>query len=230
LLSSIEKVQLRNQLLKWRDKYRDGVRFHYKREIHTLFSSIDEALSGFSTSDLIFKSNKFGKGTIEPLYLAWITQETQTILKEAQSELDKIYNQSLERSNKFDGVDGMEPVNVKIDLLTCTITLAGGAIAIPAFASLSSISVGGWLGFIGLTTISWPIVITGIAISSTFMAFSIYKFSNIHNRAVDKYRKTIKKFIENQIFHGSEKTLSVADKVESTINKSMELVLAELDK
>jgi hypothetical protein len=178
----------------------------------------------------LLRQKTFGKQQIEPIYLEWVTREITGIIQDAQRDLAKVFTHSLVIS---DNGENFEPTshNCLFTDAAIAVTATGvGLAAVPTFASMSIASAGGFLGILGLTTISWPIVAIGVATVGSLLALGGYKAAVLKSNAVAKYRNKMRVIIKEQVLGYNRETRSIRERLQSHIETGTTKILQEIDK
>jgi hypothetical protein len=105
----------------------------------------------------------------------------------------------------------------------------GTAVAIPAFASWSVVSAGGLAGLVGVTVISWPMVIAGVAIGGGMLALGGSKAGNLKNTVANSIKKNLRKSINQQVLENADGN-SVCQRLYDHLDKVSEAILEGLSK
>ena len=94
---------------------------------------------------------------------------------------------------------------------------------------MSVVSAGGILGFFGVTVIFWPVVAAGLATVGTLMALGGYKVTSLKSRVIRRYRKAIKKSIDDQVLGYESDQVSIRQQLQSNIQHTAEKIIMEID-
>jgi hypothetical protein len=197
-------LQLRRQILDWRDKHYINIYRYLSAELAFLFESIDEVLDEFTISDT-FKSEAFFKTRIEPIYDQWVQQESDKLLNDAEQELNQIIQHVIERDNDPTILQYQNDTATEGDAVTAGLSTVAGLIATAFTASSATVSAGGLAGFImGATVISWPVVLVGGSVALGLSYLGIGKSMNIMD-AKKQLRKSTQETIRKRVIYNKEK-------------------------
>jgi hypothetical protein len=227
-LSRYSDLELRRAILDWRDRHIEAIESHFEREIPALFGVLDQQLDKMSFTEL-FKQRKFAKEKIEPIYGDWINREVTSVGQAARKDLAQIVSHAVEMGqfgHKLEDVASKSPV---ADAAIIAAATGIGLAAIPAFATMSIVSAGGILGFLGVTTVAWPIAAIGIAVVGGLMALGGYKAARLKSRAIERYRKGMHEAIRSRVLGSSDNEESICRLLQSKIDTRADTILKEID-
>jgi hypothetical protein len=196
-------LQLRRQILDWRDKHYINIYRYLSAELAFLFESIDEVLDEFTISDT-FKSEAFFKTRIEPIYDQWVQQESDKLLNDAEQELNQIIQHVIERDNDPRILQYQNDTATAGGALTAGLSTFAGLIATAFTASSATVSAGGLLGLLGATAISWPVVLAGGTAALGLSYLGIGKSINIMD-GKNQLRKWTQETIRKRVIYNKEK-------------------------
>lgn len=224
-----DKIQLRRQLLDWRDKHVDNIQHHLTRELGLLYDDIGKAFKEMDLID-IFNSEVFFKKRIEPICLKWIENESSVLLNTAQDDLNRIFHYKIENNKSQDKINHQGDNDVYLDTATALISTGTAVAAIPTLMTLSTASAGGILGLLGVTTtvISWPVVIVGGSVLLGLSHFGIGKAGSLKSDAIKRLRKQTEKSIRERVIQ-NKKGDTVCQRLQLKISDTAGALIRELE-
>ena len=225
----LANLDVRRSVLDWRDRHLENTELQLRRELLTLFGSIDKQLEKMTIAETFFHEKKFSKENIEPIYLAWVEREATKIINDAQKDLRSIFSHALDFEIDETTLEQSETSGRYTDAAIAAAATGAGMAAIPVFAGMSMVSAGGVLGFIGITTISWPIAALGITTVGGLLAVGGYKSADLKSKASSRYRDKVFAFINDQVLGGVNSETSVSQNIQAHIKKATTTILAEID-
>ena len=222
-------LDIRRAVLDWRDNHIENVELHLTRELSNLYCSLDEQTDKMSFRDLV-KQKNFGKNHLDPIYKEWVKREVDYLVNTAQKDLSVVFTHALVIGEQTDALDYKESSGHYTDAFIAAAATGAGLAAIPAVATFSIVGVGGIMGFLGATTVVWPVVAIGVATIGGLLALGGYKAAGLKSRAISRYRKDIRKAIEKQVLgDGSEKD-SIRQWLQTHIHITAETIISEIDR
>lgn len=221
-------LDLRRAVLDWRDHHIEVVETHLTRELYSLYSLLDQQFEKMAIKDL-FKQKAFGERYLEPIYKEWIAQETGVLIQSAQKDLAGLFAHELEYSeSQSEWAQAAEGSAVTDAALTAALTGAGIA-AIPSFATMSVVSAGGIMGFLGATTVALPVVAVGVAVTGSLLALGGYKAASLRSRGVNRYREAVKRSIQQQLLGGGTNQESICHRLQRYIQDTSVTIIRKID-
>lgn len=220
-------LQLRRQILDWRDKHYLGIYRYLSAELAFLFESIDEVLNEFTISDT-FKSEAFFKTRIEPIFDQWVQQESEKLLNDAEQELNQIIQHVIERDNDPTVLQYQNNTATPGDALSAGLKTVAGLIATAFTATSATVSAGGVAGLLGATVISWPVVLVGGSLALGLSYFGIGKSMNIMD-AKNQLRQSTQDTIRKRVIYNKDEN-SVCQLLQNRIFEVSNTLIKELVK
>ena len=101
-MKELENIILHREILDCRDKHLENIERHLKNEIEVLFKEIDSEIDKMtlkSGSKGSSKDRNAQKKIIQNLYKNWVEQKSNSLLTQAQFDLDKIYEHKSHNQN-----------------------------------------------------------------------------------------------------------------------------------
>lgn len=221
-------LALRRSILDWRDRHTENAELHLSRELSTLYSSLDEQLEKMSVRDL-FTSKSYGAEHFEPIFTSWIEREATHIISAAQNDLASAFSRSLEMGQLADSLDHQEGKEHYTDVAIAAAATGAGLAAIPAVATMSIVSTGGVLGFLGATVAAWPVVALGVVAVGGLLALGGYKAADLKTSAIARFRKSMRNAIKEQVLGSDVGNPSICERIQRYIDATAEEILLEID-
>ena len=221
-------LDLRRAVLDWRDQHIETVELHLARELTCLYSALDKQSDKMSVRDL-FKQKRFGKEHFEPIYKDWVEREVTHLVTAAQKDLSAVFTHALEFGEQEAALNHEVGSAHYTDAAIAAAATGVGLAAIPAVAAISAVSAGGIMGFLGLSAISWPVVAIGVASIGALLALGGYKAAGLKSRAISRYRKSIRKVIDEQVLGYDSEKDSIRQRLQSYIDNTAKKIIMEID-
>lgn len=221
-------LDLRRAVLDWRDHHVENVELHLARELTSLYSALDEQTENMSISD-IFTQKEYSKEHFEPIYKNWVEREVAHLVTAAQKDLSAVFTHALEFGEQGADLDHEESSGHYTDAAIAVAATGAGLAAIPAVTTISVASAGGIMGFLGITTVAWPVVAIGVVAIGGLLALGGYKAADLKESAISRYRNAIRKAIEEQVLGYDSEKDSIRYRLQSYIGKTGEKIILEID-
>lgn len=222
-------LDLRRAILVWRDRHIENVELHLTRQLSIFYRALDSKLEKMTFRDL-FMLGSFGKRTIAPMYKEWLMLEVPRSMSAAQDELAKIHVHVLESVGHASELSLEDDVGALKDAAKAAAAAAAAIAAIPGFLVMSTVPAWGVLGWLGLTTISLPIVAIGILVVGSLLALGVYKAASLKSNAIRRYRKAIVKNIESQVLGRDGNSVAICKKLQKDIELTANKIIEEIDR
>lgn len=216
----MDALILRKEILNWRDKHTEAVDAHLKRELVFLFNAIDKEIDEVPFREVLRVRQSWAKEHIEPLFRQWVEREAGHLISDAQKDLRAICDHIYEYKKAIPALDHGKGLGQSPEATMAAAGIGGGLLAIPVFASMATVSAGGLLGVIGLTTISWPIAVAGFAVVGGLLAFGGQKAAGLKDSAKNRYRRKIQESITRQVLGADDFSDSIRQRLHNYIVKT----------
>jgi hypothetical protein len=224
-----EQIALRRKVLDWRDKHLTEIELHLMKELPFLMRKIDGELENLSTFDSTSGMGKVNQNIIQPMFNKWVEQQRHILLKNAETELQKIHDTVLCQAGVNSDIDSHFNQTHISDAFAGAALGVGGIVLVPVVSSASVVSVGGLLGLVGVTTLSLPVAVVGGLAAVSMLALGGRKFLTIKRNAQFKYRQNIGKKIDEFVFSkGNNKTKGLSFQLQSSITAASEQIIKGL--
>lgn len=217
-------ILIRRQLLDWRDKHVENIDRHLKKEMVFLLNELDREIAKIKLP-AIFKNNAYTKKHLQPIYSRWLDHEASVLINAAQSELNEIYQHSIDFQQSTDRIKHNKDTGSVIDAVSAVVSTGTAIAAVPAITS--TVSVGGILGLLGVTTtvVSWPMLI----VAGGLLAFGGNKVTNLKSDAIYRYKKQIHHFIKERVISNKAND-SVCQRLQAHIEQVASTLINETNK
>lgn len=222
-----DRIFTRRQLLDWRDKHIENIHHHLSREINLLFNELDYEIDKMTLKD-IYNSESYTKKHLEPIYLRWIKNEVSILVNAAQLELNPISQHALEYQKYDNNLKHKDGINSIQDTATALISTGAGIAVIPTVVSTATVSAGGLMGLLGVTVISFPVALAGVAVVGGLLAFGGNKAANIKSNAIRQHKKKIRKSIQESVIYNKAKNC-ICQRLQVQIGEVTRTLLNELN-
>ncbi|GAB2518649.1 hypothetical protein [Microbulbifer agarilyticus] len=186
-------IDVRRAILDWRDQYTEEAELQLRSEFMQLVKTFESVMEQASIRDLLDKN--FSKDHLESLYLDWQEREVNRFLQRAEKGMKSILVTQLRFSDQEAAAFEDSSSGGVFDLLLPTAAAGIGVAALPSVGAASMVSAGGLLGVFGVTTISWPILLSGLAVSTALVSTGVIKGAKLK----DKLRERIRNRVEQQL-------------------------------
>lgn len=226
-MNQLKTVALRRQVLDWRDKWMFVIPVKLDRELPMLISLIDVKIEQMSFREA-FATQKFAAKHLQPTYESWIHRKSNELIDQAQADLKSINEEILEHSVAIHQIaqdtSGDNYVAAGIAGGSASAALLG----VPAIAAISTTSAGGILGLVGLTVISWPVVLGGALVLGSVFVFGGKKAFGLRDKAVKDYKQKTRDMLHRVVLLNDEGDPSVAAGLQDCIKRTSDAYLQEL--
>lgn len=156
----------RKAVLDWRDAWQKRIFQRLNKEMGSVRHELNERIDKMNVSNVAL-TDRFIEKTLNPMLARWMSEQSTQLIRQAQAELLIICKHTITLGAVKSDLKG-SPLNEKLlDIAGATVSAGATAVAVPIAigASTTTASVGGVLGFLGVTTtvVSAPAVIVGAA-------------------------------------------------------------------
>jgi len=231
-MDEIDALQIRRRVTDWRDEQVALIEHHLCREIQLLFKEIDAEIDRMSVKQLI-KSQEFAKNTLNPIYEQWIENETRFLIQNANQSLQSIYQASLAWQQADIKLKTDNPKLINITDATSIVAAGASLAAIPSLISLSIITVPatgilGWLGMGAATIVSWPVLLTGMALIGGSVFLGGNRLIKLKEKSANHYKILCHKAINEKIISTAQ-GVSLIQRLQSDIRQSADNLIKSLE-
>ncbi len=229
-MTRLEMMEARKLVLSWKDRWTHTIQQRLEVESQQLKTELHAKIDtiGFWEAR---SSNKYLRSTIQPLFTAWSQTKAKELKAAAELDLQAAFTRVIPEEDFSQILDGHSNLGTLRDLAAAALSTGLAAATIPAVVAFStaSVSVGGILGFLGVTS---TIIVTrnlmaGLVVLAIFGFFALGRFSSVKTNA----RKRLKAKVDQQIIkkiHYSKKEKSLAMGLTKMIENTADSLIKEL--
>ncbi|MCY1368242.1 hypothetical protein D9M69_552100 [compost metagenome] len=199
-------------MLDWRDKWRQHIDAQLNAEVVEVSQRIDAAITGMAATDLV-RSKRFINTHLQPILARWIRVQSETLIRAAERDLLALNQHVLQVHAVETSLESELATRKLLDVAKAVLSTTGALASIPMALSLSttSVSVGGILGLLGVTTtvVSAPAAIVGAAVVMTTGYVARDQIKKVKSNTQERLRLTLAAQIqENVLFNRKGTALS----------------------
>lgn len=231
ITKDIDRLKMRRDILDWRDKYLVLVESHFEKHLSGLLKKVDMEIERLANRGLtlrIFEKRVWSN--TDRLFTSWGNAQVEAILAQAQSDLSTrmTVHQKLSHNEQYLGVH--PSYDDSNDTVLSVASISAGAVAIPAVASMSTVSAGGIAGFFGATVIAWPVVLVGGAIALGLMRFGAMKQRNQVKvgAAAEAFKTRYRVMIRKQVLCNKASKASMCGHLQMYIDQTANTLLEDI--
>ena len=230
-MKTVDRLALRKQLIEWRDRQCQATEEHFARSFVLLWDEVEQALETMRVADVL-SGERYTDREIIPIWERWAKNETGVVLAEAQRELSKISQGSIETTGSEGQVPSPDRRTVLADgaIVATASTGAGVAFVTLLPASVTTMSTGGVLGLFGTTTavIAWPAALGLFAVVGAAAALGGSRLLNARERAVRHYKVQLRTWMKRSAID-SQNPDSLVNLTQAEIRRVAAASLQHLD-
>ena len=171
-------------------------------------------------------SKSYTRKRLQPLFTQWSEAKALELTKSAATDLVGICERSVPSQNIHSALESQASKGLFVDMATATITTALAAAAIPAAVSLSTttVSVGGVLGFLGVTA---TVVVLKQLILALLLVLIIWfiasnRIGKVKINAKARLKAQMQDQVQRKVLYSKKNTslaMSLIGVIETTANK-----------
>ncbi len=224
-MNKLEAMTLRKQILSWRERWTKQIDERLQADSLSLQSALEVEINAMSLRNAIFPK-RFTRNRLEPIFSLWSKDRASHLINDAEADLLNICEQSVPRHSASETLEDRDTRNSLKDMAAAALSGAAVVGAIPALVSFSfaSVSVGGFLGFLGVTATvvvfkKLVIAVIGLVILALIAAMRIRKIKT--NRQA-RLKLQMQTQIKEKIFYSKKHkslNLTLNELIEDTANK-----------
>lgn len=229
-MNRLEKIEARRLILGWKDRWTQTIQQRLEVESRQLQAKLHAKIDQIGFWDALF-SGKYLRNTIEPLFTGWCQAKATELKAAAEQDLQSVVARAIPEEDFSPALDRHSSKEALLDVATATISAGVAAATIPAVIAFStaSVSVGGVLGFLGVTTtvIVTRNLLAGLLVLAAFFLVALLRFKSIKSNA----RKRLKAKVDKQIIkkiHFSTKEQSLAMGMTKMLETTADSLVKEL--
>lgn len=230
-MRDIEIMSARRRILDWRDKWLLQTHTLLARDFPQLLDLLNARIERISLKSTL-KSDAFVKQNVQPEFERWAETKSREILHFAARDLDLIVQNIFDYDHTANRQIVTNTSNSNIAELGVAAGSTGLALlGVPAVAGLSVNSAGWGLGLLGVTVISWPVVLGGVTVLGTMAIFGSSKLATYKNKAINQLKEAVENAIRSATLdEPSYKASSVKAVIQSHIKSSAAACIEELQR
>lgn len=223
--------ELRQAILAWRDTQMERIDRHLRDRIKEVHAAIEFACRDMPVQHLLVQATQkaFSDANIFPIYSRWVEVESKDLIDSAQESLSKLFQTSLVSNVDASALNAAHSTQHVNDATRAGAAIGGGIVAIPIIGSMSMASVGGVLGFLGVTAISWPVVAIGAVVVGSLFAFGGKRATEIKTRAINSYVEKMIIAVDEQVIGAGMDSGSLSHRLQGLIYDVAKKTLKEID-
>lgn len=223
-MNRLEKIEARRLILSWKDRWTQTIQQRLEVESRQLQAELHSKIDQISFWQALF-SGRYLRNTIEPFFTGWCQTKVFELKTAAEQDLQSVVARAIPEEDFSPMLDRHNSKEALLDVATATIATGVAAATIPAVIAFStaSVSVGGVLGFLGVTTtvVVTRNVLAGLLVLVALFLLALVRFKSIKRNARNRLKARVDKQIVKKI-HFSKKEQSLAmgmtNMLESTAN------------
>jgi hypothetical protein len=224
IMNRLEAMTVCNAIRSWQQRWTKNVSERLQVEARDLQKILDTEIEAMSFRNAIF-SKHFIRDKLQPIFVQWSEARAHQLIRDAEADLFKICEQSVPRHSAASVLDTNNSLVDLKDIAGATLSSALAVAAIPTVVTFSTgtVSVGGVLGLLGVTTS--VVVFKQLAIGVIALVILWY-LASIRIRKIKTNRQArLKLQMQQQI-----KDKILYSKKKKSLNISLNLVIEETAK
>ena len=156
---SIIDINSRREILDWRDDKLTYIDTHLNSHFTTLINKMESYVTSYGLTNTFINKNKI-LDELDIIYRVWVSHTYKHFIESAGQQIMAIADKRQKCINKYTVKEHFSLKSGSTSSL-----YAGAAIAsVPIVINAATVSVGGFLGAVGVTAVSWPIALVGATV------------------------------------------------------------------
>ena len=193
-------LQVQADLLDWQDKWIFEISRRALLASHDTQDAIAQALLRRSWMDRVTK-NSFFERDIQPLLEDRLAQFSDRLNTDLQADGSKQMRSPL-TSRAMRLATGLDLQGASAgEMLGSATPLAAAAVAVPLIANASVVSAAGFMGLLGATAVSWPVVAGGAVLVGGLAGLGVFKTSKLFEASDKKLAEQLKAHVTVLFMH-----------------------------
>ncbi len=229
-MNRLEVMEARKLILSWQDRWTQKIQQRLEVESRQLQSELHAKIDKISFWQALF-SGRYLRNTIQPLFTEWCQTKAKELKTAAEMDLQSVVARAIPEEDFCPVLDGHSGKRTLLDIATAAISTGVTAATIPALVGFSTatVSVGGVLGFLGVTTtvVVTRNVIAGVVVLAILLLVTLLRFKSIKANARRRLKAKVDKQILKKI-HYSKKEKSLAMSMTSMLETTASTLVKEL--
>lgn len=229
-MDRLEKIEARRLILSWKDRWTQTTQQRLEVESRQLQGELHAKIDQISFWDALF-SGRYLRNTIQPLFTEWCQTKAKELRAAAEQDLQSVVARAIPEEDFTPSLDGHSSKGTLLDVATAAISTGVAAATIPAVVAFStaSVSVGGLLGFLGVTTTVFVTrnLLAGLVVLGILFLVALLRFKSIKRNASRRLKAKVDKQIIKKI-HFSKKEQSLAMGMTKMLESTADSLIREL--
>ena len=229
-MDRLEKIEARRLILSWKDRWTQTTQQRLEVESRQLQSALHAIIDQMSFWDALF-SGRYLRNTIQPLFTEWCQNKAKELRAAAEQDLQSVVARAIPEEDFALSLDAHSRKGTLLDVATAAISTGVAAATIPAVVAFSTatVSVGGLLGFLGVTTTVFVTrnLLAGLVVLGILFLVALLRFKSIKRNASRRLKAKVDKQIIKKI-HFSKKEQSLAMGMTKMLESTADSLIREL--
>lgn len=229
-MDRLEKIEARRLILSWKDRWTQTTQQRLEVESRQLQSELHAIIDQMSFWDALF-SGRYLRNTIQPLFTEWCQNKAKELRTAAEQDLQSVVARAIPEEDFALSLDAHSRKGTLLDVATAAISTGVAAATIPAVVAFSTatVSVGGLLGFLGVTTTVFVTrnLLAGLVVLGILFLVALLRFKSIKRNASRRLKAKVDKQIIKKI-HFSKKEQSLAMGMTKMLESTADSLIREL--
>lgn len=227
-MQNVEVAILRRQVLDWRDKWLDQIPIVLDRELLSLLTLLNAQIGQISFKQT-FSVGKYAEKNIQPIYESWVIRTSRKIMDLAHRDLKLIDRDILEYNSNLEYRVASDTSGKNVVRMGVASGSAGAAVlGIPVVQAFSTVSAGWGLGLLGVTLISWPVMLGGAAVLGTMAVFGGTKLARLREKAIQDFKGSVEAELRSAILATQGTEMSLTTNLQEKIRRAAAAYMEEL--
>ena len=224
-MNKLEAMTARKAILAWRERWTKTINERLQADSKQLQEILNVTIDAMGFWNAVF-SKSYTRKRLQPLFTQWSEAKALELTKSAATDLVGICERSVPSQNIHSALESQASKGLFVDMATATITTALAAAAIPAAVSLSTttVSVGGVLGFLGVTA---TVVVLKQLILALLLVLIIWfiasnRIGKVKINAKARLKAQMQDQVQRKVLYSKKSTslaMSLIGVIETTANK-----------
>ncbi len=229
-MNKLERMEARKLILGWQDRWTQKIQQQLEVDSRQLQAELHAKIDTIGYWDALF-SARYLRNNIQPLFTGWCQAKAKELKTTAELDLQSVVARAIPEEDFSPVLDGHSAKGTLLDIASAAVSTGVTAATIPALVAFStaSVSVGGFLGFLGVTTtvVVTRNVIAGAVVLAILMLITLLRFKSIKANARRRLKAKVDKQILKKI-HFSKKEKSLAMSMTKMLETTASTVIKEL--
>ena len=224
-MNKLEAMTARKAILAWRERWTRTINEQLHADSKQLQETLNATIDAMGFWNAVF-SKSYTRKRLQPLFTQWSEAKALELTKSAETDLVGICERSVPSQSIHSALESQASKGLLVDMATATITTALAAAAIPAAVSFSTttVSVGGVLGFLGVTA---TVVVLKQLILALLLVLIIWfiasnRIGKVKINAKARLKAQMQDQVQRKVLYSKKSTslaMSLIGVIETTANK-----------